>query len=93
MSIEERLAAAEADIVRLKRERAGAKLDEVSQQLRSHGFDLHEIASAVANIRYDQTEMRAESNRRFDQLGKRLSSVEQLLIAIAAHLGVGEGQS
>jgi hypothetical protein len=81
-TIEERLTAIEEGIARLKHERAGAKLDDVSQMLRSLRFDSDEQRKATHELRHEIIGLRADFER-------RVGRVETLLVAIAAHLGVG----
>ncbi len=81
-TIEERLTAIEEEIARLKQERAGAKLDDVSQMLRSLRFDSDEHRKATTDLRHEIIGLRSD-------LERRMGKVETLLVSIAAHLGVG----
>ena len=94
MSIEElerRVAAIEEQVAELKAERSGAKLDDVSQMIRSLRFDSDEHRKATVGLRHEIIALRGDVGRQMASVELRLSSVETLLVAIAGHLGVGGG--
>lgn len=96
MSIEElerRVSAMEEQIAELRAERSGAKLDDVSQTIRSLRFDSDEHRKATVGLRHEIIGLRGDIGRQIGGVELRLGNVERLVIAIAGHLGVGGEQA